>query len=354
MLSNESLKEILALAVHAPSGDNSQPWEFKISQGTISIFNLPERDSTLYNFHQQGSYLAHGAVVENIVIASSHFGYSSHVQPFPGENNCTAHVTFIPTRLIEDVLYSAIEKRSTNRKLYKIVQLQSEDRIAIEESILNIPGTSLLILEDRKKIGQLARAISSNERLLMENRHLHDFLFSMIRWTRDAESQKPGLYIDTMELPPPVRFLFRYILCRWPLVRLLNLLGFSRLLPKQTASIYQACSAICAIVIKNLDKTSFLNAGRALQRLWLTVTHRGLSLQPITAIPYLARRVQAGEANAFLKKHVDLIRQEHTKIIATFGLTSDEGHIAIIFRVGYGDLPSAYSAKLSPVIRRGV
>ena len=350
MISDETLKEILMHAVQAPSGDNSQPWEFELGQDTISIFNLPERDATLYNFRQQGSYLAHGAVVENIVIVGSHFGYRASVQPFPGETNCTARVKFTQSNSTDEGLYSAIQKRATNRKPYEIVPLQSADRIAIEESILNVLDISLFIVEDRKKIEQLAGALSSNERLLMENRYLHDFLFGMIRWTREAELEKPGLYIDTMELPPPVRFLFRYILCRWPLVCLLNIIGFSRLLPKQTVSLYQACSAVCAIVIKNLDNTSFLNAGRALQRLWLIATHRKLSLQPITAMPYLARRVQAGEANMFSKKHIDLIMQGHKQIADAFGITSDD-HIAMLFRIGYDDLPTAYSVKLQPVIR---
>src|SRR4051812_5499587 len=90
----DTLKEILALSVFAPSGDNAQPWRFEASGSTLSVFNMPEKDATPYNFHERGSYVAHGALTENIVISARHRGVETAVEYFPGQSNCTPRLPF--------------------------------------------------------------------------------------------------------------------------------------------------------------------------------------------------------------------------------------------------------------------
>ncbi len=69
------MQKILEAGVRAPSGENCQPWRFVVAGDTLSIFNIPERDLSPYNFNQLGSMVAHGALIENIVIAATAFGY---------------------------------------------------------------------------------------------------------------------------------------------------------------------------------------------------------------------------------------------------------------------------------------
>lgn len=49
----EVIKEILESAIYAPSGENNQPWKFRLKDNGIDVFNVPERDTSLYNFRQQ-------------------------------------------------------------------------------------------------------------------------------------------------------------------------------------------------------------------------------------------------------------------------------------------------------------
>ena len=74
------IEEILNLAVWAPSGDNCQPWRFEATDNKINIFNVPHKDQALYNFRQSGSLVAHGALVENILIII--FWLDIHVNSF--------------------------------------------------------------------------------------------------------------------------------------------------------------------------------------------------------------------------------------------------------------------------------
>jgi nitroreductase len=342
-------EELLSIAVHAPSGDNSQPWRFKIADPVISIFNVPSADSTLYNFKQRGSYLAHGALIENIAIAASKMGYKAAITPFPGTPECTASIALDTSQPVEEPLYDFITARTTNRKPYQIKGLSFKDRSTLLHSIQGYASVQLRFVEKREEIRALSKTLSINERLLMENKNLHDFLFGMIRWSKREEEKKPGLYLKTMELPVPVQIMFRLVLRYWGAVRLLNLFGLSKAIPKQSAAGYEASSAFGAIIISGETDTDFLQAGRTFQRMWLTATRLKLSVQPVTAIPYLMQRVSAGKAEAFSIEHQSMIRSAYTDIAYAFDLQGSE-HIAMLFRVGYDGEPSARSSKVPPVI----
>lgn len=343
------LRGMIKRAVNAPSGDNSQPWRFRLKGDVITLLNLPNADVTLYNFRQRGSYFAHGAVIENLSILASEQGYHLSVSLFPNIPDATAQISFAPGTPVAGPLIRAIEQRATNRKPYRQVPLETGHRRALLDAIKDRESVELRFVEEKDAIASLARTVGVNERLLMENRTLHDFLFSIIRWSHEEEHTMPGLYLKTMELPLPVQLLFRFVLRYWIAVRLLNLIGLSRFIPTQSVPIYAASSAFGALVLTGDADVDFISAGRAFQRVWLTATALGMNVQPVTAIPYLAQRVAAGEDTAFSIPHQALICEANDAISDTFHLQGKE-RIAMLFRIGYGDRPSAISSKAPPVI----
>lgn len=346
-LSRDSIVRWLNRAVHAPSGDNSQPWRFKIDGNVVTMFNIPSADATPFNFRQHGSFLAHGAVIENLSLIAHEEGYEARVHLLPDEANATARITFVPGRKSPSPLAKAIEDRATNRKLYKKTPLQEGHRKELVDSVAGAQGIGLRFVTDTNAIATLARAISTNERLIIENRAVHDFIFGVIRWTRDEECAKPGLYLRTMELPPPVQFIFRHVLRHWFFANLLGSLGLSRIVASQSAQVYSSSSAIGAIILTGESDADFIAAGRAFQRLWLTATSLNMRLHPVTALPYLMQRLNAGEADMFSEKHQALIRYANKEIGNAFDLP-DNKHIAMLFRIGYGEEPTAKSAKSPP------
>lgn len=350
MPTEDTLRDIISSAVYAPSGDNSQPWEFKLQPGEISIYNRPEADQTLYNFKQRGSFVGHGALIENIALLSAQKGYGVSIELFPDAPNCVARLCFTPEEATAQPLTDVLKERTTNRKPYALVPLKPEHQQVIEKSVEDMLLVKLRLITESTDVQKMGRVLSLNERLLMENRPLHDFLFSIIRFTPTEERKNPGLYIKTMELPPPVRFLFTYVLHHWSIVSFLNRLNFGRLISSQTASLYGASSAIGCIVIPSNTDAEYIMAGRALQRVWLTATVLGMSLQPVAAIPYLAERIAQGEAGDFSGEHVEAITQADSDIRKLAGISSTE-HIAMIFRLGYADAPSGISSKRPPILR---
>lgn len=80
---NKIITDILNAAVSAPSGDNCQPWRFVVRDNVIFLYDIPELDTSLYNWNSISSLLAHGALLENIKISATNFGYSAFIDTAP-------------------------------------------------------------------------------------------------------------------------------------------------------------------------------------------------------------------------------------------------------------------------------
>src|SRR5262245_33348691 len=73
----EKLNMLLAAAVRAPSGDNTQPWRFFVvpSKGLLSILLDEDRDRSPMNAGQRMARIAVGAAVENVLRTASRIGW---------------------------------------------------------------------------------------------------------------------------------------------------------------------------------------------------------------------------------------------------------------------------------------
>ncbi|MBI2038646.1 MAG: nitroreductase, partial [Candidatus Nealsonbacteria bacterium] len=205
MINHGDLRKIIELAIYAPSGENCQPWRFEVRGDEIDIFNIPERDQSPYNFDQRGSLVAHGTLIENVLIASSTSGYKTKLDIFPEahDRNLVARIVFEKSSTKEEPLYPYIKIRCTNRKPYKKdIKLTPEQKSEILASANEVGEGAVKLTEDPHEIGALAKVGSMNERLVFENPHLHNFLFTHINWTKHEEMKKRlGFYIKTLEIP---------------------------------------------------------------------------------------------------------------------------------------------------------
>ena len=221
-MTKEIIQEILELAVNAPSGNNSQPWRFVASEGKVCIWNIPNRDKFLFNYQQRGSLIAHGALIENILIISSQKGYEGSIILFPNENekDLIAEISFKESGIKYKYshLYPFILKRTTNRKPYKKTSLEQEDEKKLKEFCDSIKDSepNVLLKQDIESIDKLSKYFSVADRLIFENFDIHEAFFKKVSWTRKEEEKKrEGLYVGTKELSPAMRFIFKYVFSNW-------------------------------------------------------------------------------------------------------------------------------------------
>ena len=341
-------KEILESAILAPSGDNCQPWRFEVVGNRIDIFNLPERDTSLFNYRQRASLVAHGALIENILIASSAMGYKAKLTTFPNLANpdlvATVELEESGAGAGDEPLYPFISLRSTNRKLYKSLPLTEEQRQSLVSSSKALRAGEVRLVESEGEKRAVGKVIGLNDRLVFENRHLHAFLFDHIRWS-DAEARqtRDGLDLKTLELAPLDALAFR-MFRNWSLLQMLNRFGISRIIAGNAEKLALSASTLGIVTVGGNADEDFLTGGRLVQRVWLAATRLGLSFQPMTGIIFLMQRGLDGETEGLASEHLNRVRDAHERLATAFRLKGET--IVMLFRIGHGVAPSARSSRL--------
>lgn len=350
MLTAKIVEQVLLEAINAPSGDNSQPWHFVVNKNRVDVFDVSKVDTDIYNFKNRGSYIAHGALIENISIISEYFGFGTEIVLCPDSKNIDhiASIVFFDKPRLAIDLYSAISRRATNRKKYYKIPLTAEEKEKLLGSVLENEGRIVFVEEELAK-KRLAKALVVSERLMLENKAVHDYLFSNISWTKDvAELKRRGLYAATLELASPKFFVFKK--CeKWVVAKILSMLGLSRAVASDNAKLYSSSPAFGAIFIKNQEVADYIKAGRLMQRLWLRATLLGFSMQPIAAVPYMAQRFASGDIASFSLSQVVLVTDANSVLEKEFGCKNES--LVMVFRIGKASPPSALSPKLKPEIR---
>lgn len=351
MITRETIEKIINLAIYAPSGENCQPWRFLIRAHTLFIYNLPERDNSLYSWGQRASFAACGALAENIIIAGSHFGYNMEVVPFPNQTDanlvCSIEISE-NSNPKTDALFDYIQKRSTNRKPYPKTPLSKDIVKKLTVDISNYSPTNITYTEDRKSIQTLAKAASTNEKIIFSNKHLHTFFFGHINWTKEEDAKKSiGFFLPTLELPPPAKLMFK-IAKVWSRMKILNMLRMHTVIGAINTLIYSSCSGIITVSIPTNTPTNFFQAGRTFQRIWLEATKNNISIQPMSGLVYLWLNIEHGGRKDFDKPQINEIISSYQTMQ---NITNTNNQIiTMMFRAGHGGQPSARSSRLRPII----
>lgn len=340
MATREQLREIVEAATLAPSGDNSQPWRFRLQTNAIEFHYLPERDHPLFNHERSGTLIALGAAIENAEIRARALGLGARTTLHDG-GSCVAVMELTDAALGNEPLARAIPLRHSNRKAYAKRPLTSADKAALEEAVQGSAEVALRLIEPSPD--DVARALTTMEEIALGNRILHKLFFGSIFFDRrENDMGRSGLYIGTLELPPPARALFR-ILRYWPVARALRTVGFPHKVAEMNAVQNASASAFGILTIEQGASQSYLAAGRVLERVWLTAAARGMALQIVTGLLFLARALEEPRITAlFSEDEQQRIRKAYARIRQVEG----SGRIPLLaFRVGYAEPPTAVSRR---------
>ncbi len=351
MIEKETIDALLVAGSKAPSGDNSQPWFFSNTENTINVFMLPDKDNAFLNFKQSGTLMANGAVIENVVIKATQFGLITHVRLFPDSNNRNhvAEIQLTKGEVGMNKLCEYINKRETNRKKYSndqipesvlaelLLLVNPEDRVTLKI----LTGSSMKIL---------GHAGSRAEIAILENEELHQLLFKNIVWTKSEEGEKKeGLFVKTLELLPPQELMFR--LCRnWKVMRVLNKIGFAKFIANDDAKKYSTGGAYVAIVAEAFDDETCVISGRIMQRAWIFLNSKNLSVHPISATLFFGHRISQKREEGLTKDTWESMTTAFKQILKEVEVTKNQ-HIMFMMRVGKSSSPSAHSSKKAPSLK---
>jgi nitroreductase len=112
---------------------------------------------------------------------------------------------------------------------------------------------------------------------------------------------------------------------------------------RHSGALVQSSSAVGLITVAKLSPQSFLEAGRAFERLWLEASLQGLSLQPLTGLVLLHLRMRLQEPDGLRLSQIEFLNSTRDYLARLFHL--DTQVPAMMFRIGVGVPPSARTIR---------
>ncbi|SOB58264.1 UBA/THIF-type NAD/FAD binding protein [Pseudodesulfovibrio profundus] len=328
---------IIRAGMQAPSGDNVQPWRFKQDDTGVDIFMESAADDSLFNVQQAATIVACGAAVENMTIAAGACGLGARVNWMPTSHpEHVARLAFSPDdHAGESVLHDVIWRRVTNRKPYSTRAVEAGVWQRMQETIEDCPGVSLQWINDKQQLKDFSQAVFWADRIRTEHRGLHEHLMKMIRFSRtEAETTRDGLPLKNLEAGMAGEQ-FMKATRPWKVMSALNTVGVGRMVAMHSAMGIRKSGGVGFLSVDSTDTASLLEAGRALERIWLTFTHNGIRFQPAAAPALFRLRWLLEGPESFSDKHQHLLEKVWPVCDDLFPGFYGTNPV-LFFRVGFG------------------
>lgn len=340
-------EQILDLARWAPSGDNTQPWRFRIeAPDHIVVFGRDTRDHCVYDLRGEASRLAHGALLECIALAASRHGLRADIAARP---DCPDTAPIYDVRLVPDAtiapdpLADHIESRTVQRRPMSRQPLTAEQQRALESCLA--PGYTVRWLAGADR-ARMARLLFRNGRLrllLPEGFPLHR---DIIEWgARYSEDRIPE---QAVGFDPLTARVSRWALHSWSRLSFLNRYLGGTLLPAFQLDFLPGlrCAAHFVLLAPQTPQTAddMVAAGRQLIRLWLAATRCGLHVQPEMTPLIFARYLDQGLT--FTREPRLRARARAVANALNVRVASPPGRAVFMARVGTCRVPRARSLRL--------
>ena len=346
-VSEEAKKILVKAGIQAPSGDNAQPWKFVLSDNRIRIMVDPDADKSFFNVDKIASIISCGAVIENVSIACTRFGINPEIRyscaDDSKDNYVGAEIVLGRGRQQEqdrqsmnDSMYEAIWQRHTNRTMYTKQNIPGSVLQECRDCILSFPGTRLYTLTRKEDLKKLAAIIYRVDRIRTENRALHEHLNKMIRFTPDQEQKTcDGLPLKNLEAGFAGELFLKFTR-PWPIMNFINMTGAGRMVALHSYKSTVCSSAVMMLAADGMKTENFITGGRALQRIWLTLTRLGWHVQPMAAAPLFFMRMALGKGHEFSAKHRRLLESVKDQYFSLFPGLDEKNAQIMLFRIGKG------------------
>lgn len=293
------------LARHAPSGDNSQPWQVALAARddgfTLALWldDATTAQPSLFDCGFVASFISLGAFAQNFALLAAANGYAAR-DAAADSGRFTLDFRSAPAAPAsgrEADIAALIRRRTTNRLPFKKDRLPENARAALQDAASAVAGPPSLREFTGETQARLARLFFALDRIRYRNARLYREFLDRLRFGAEATRSLDGLRDITLGVPPPsigflrlLRALRDVRLARAPfflgLDRVMSSLGCLHLIRRSAA----------VLTLASPDDTplGWFRLGRAFQNLWLEATRQNLSLQPLgtTLLLYRHEREQ--------------------------------------------------------------
>jgi nitroreductase len=287
----DTLGQILAAGRWAPSGDNDQPWKFERIDDEIALIHVRPRDPANVYEYRDGEplLLAAGMLLESLEIAAAaHKRRTEWAHSQIGDTH-TIRVHFQEDASVAfDPLYGVLTLRTVDRRKYDTRKLTTYEKQRLLESLQNT--LQLRWFEtpaERKGVAGLGRQATD---IRLRSKETFETHRKVIDWTRRLSPF--GIPATALGISSVMQRMMHWQMQKWSRTDRANRL-FGTFAAALQLDLAPGAASAAFFVLETPDwaqasPETVLNAGRAIQRFWLTATQLGLSMQPALATTIFA------------------------------------------------------------------
>lgn len=347
-MNKDILVQILDLARWAPSGDNTQPWRFEIvGADQVAIHGFDTRKHVVYDFNGHPSQMAHGALIETLRIAATGFKYAIdwNIRAGCREESPVYDVTFHNMPDLEpDPLLPYIEQRVVQRRPMRMQPLSSLQRSRLEEAVGK--EFSLRFFEGALERLKVARLLWDSADIRLRSPEAYLVHREVIEW--GVRYSKDRLPEEAVGVDPATAKLMKWVMGSWERVQFFNRYLLGTIAPRIQLDFIPGFSCAAHILIQTRTAPSslmdYVQAGVALQRLWLTATANDLYLQP-EMTPVIFRWYARAKQKISMVESLNLKANELTASFERLACAEKDDAFVFFCRVGGSRMPHSRSIR---------
>lgn len=339
------LASVLKLARWAPSGDNTQPWRFRIlGEREVEVLYRPSERLGVFNLDHYAGRMAMGALLECIDIAASAHGWEMRLVS-ANAMEAGFKLCFEPVGRPPSALLPFIQTRVTQRRPLSLARLSVAEKQALEMSVGK--SYSLVWIEGLAEKWRLAWLLGLTDKVRLtipEAFRVHQETVAWGLTLSDDRIPDAAISVD-----PVLLRVMRWAMKSWRRVDLLNRYAWGHSLPRLEMDVVPAlfCGAHCLLVAEQpvVEPEQEIEAGRAMQRLWLTATSLGLQTQPEMAPLIFSRYVVQDRMFSESAAACSSMRLLRGRFADLWG-DDNWARSAFMMRLGKGGYPTARSLRI--------
>lgn len=318
----KEIKELIHYATLAPSGHNTQPWLFSLSDKTIEIKPDYKRRLPVVDPDDHALFISLGCALENLLIAANHFGFSCDFKyNLSQEKSEVIRVNLTKSNdAKDDSLFDEISKRQSTRNKYNGKPLPDSDILSLKEAA-NQDGVILNIFTSDKDIEPLIEFVKEGNISQFSSIKFVNELVNWIRFSKSyAERTRDGIRSAVIGAPS---------IPQW-FGKLIMKFNSGEKEAKKCENAIRNSSGLVLFISEDNSKQNWINIGRSFERFALKATQLGLKHA------HLNMPCEEVEVRKKLHKYLGL-REEQQPLL--------------LLRIGYSDpMPKSFRRNVEEVI----
>lgn len=325
----DPLDRILADASMAPSAGNAQPWQWR-KQAHALVLQRRGGPANSLDPDGKAATVGLGATLESAVISARHHGYAAEVRIDTAEaaHRIASLMLSADASAGDEPLYAQLTRRRSVRSRPQAPgAIADADLAAMAAQALRFPGLRVTWLTERDAVDAIGMLAGEAERLRFLDPRSHTDLLREIAWSYSEHQQSgEGLPIDALGLSAGEEAGL-HILRDAEVAAKLAEWNLGSGLAKLSRDLIRSSTAVGLLWSEDDSQATYLDGGRALQRLWLQATQSNIGLCPVVTLCYMLGAWRAGRQTTPMQaRGLPGIEREYREL---FGLPAERADIAL-------------------------